>query len=271
MTILSFHSCTKLNGKLLFSSLSLSSTLLLSLPVLFFFPSSSLSPSLSAPEAFLFSSTSIFLIYALSVLIDSPFCYYCYAHFLLRGAQGWQWVSSEAAALDIVEGKAVPLWTSCVERSCPQNWSREGDVLFPVLHRFSQPQRQGRYSSLFSSFLPSSDQKNQPSSLRSTWSLRAKFSLALWVYSTPGHSQWWSLLFIVFGKGILVPYLPSETHSKPPYHSYTHRLSCHSTKILELLVKEKATLLKLLSSQCSKSWLLTKPLEGMTASCVLHA
>lgn len=98
--------------------------------VLFFSSSSSLSPSLSAPEAFLFSSTSIFLIYALSVLTDSLFCYYCYARFLLRGAQGWQWVSSEAAALDIVEGKVVSLWTSCVEKSCPQNWSREGDVLF---------------------------------------------------------------------------------------------------------------------------------------------
>lgn len=132
------------------------------------------------------------------------------------------------------------------------DWSREGDVLFPV-HRFSQPQRQGRYSSLFNSFLPSSDQKNQPSSLRSTRSLRAKFSLALRVYSTPGHFQWWSLLFIVFDKGILAPYLPSETHSKPNFHSYTHSLSCHSTKISELLVKEKATLLKLLSSQCSKS------------------
>lgn len=119
------------------------------------------------------------------------------------------------------------------------DWSREGDILFPVLHRFSQPQRQVRYSSLFNSFLPSSDQKNQSSSLRSTRSLRAKFSLALWVYSTPGHSQWWSLLFIVFDKGILAPYLPSETHSKPHFHSYTHSLSCHSTEILELLKRRQ--------------------------------
>lgn len=241
----------------MFSSLSLSSTLLLSLPPSFsiFFPSSSLSPSLSAPEAFLFSSISIFLIYALSVLTDPPFCCYCFVHFLLSGAQGWHWVSSEAAALDIVEGKVVSLWTSCVERSCPQDSTEAGREMycFPFLHRFSQPQRQGRYSSLFNSFLPSSDQKNQPSSLRSTRSLRAKFSLALWVYSTLGHFQWWSLLFIVFDKGILAPYLPSETHSKPNFHSYTHSLSCHSTKISELLVKEKATPLKLLSSQCSKS------------------
>ena len=73
------------------SSLSLSSTLLLSLPPSFsiFFPSSSLSPSLSAPGAFLFSSISIFLIYALSVLTDPPFCCYCFVHFLLSGAQGW--------------------------------------------------------------------------------------------------------------------------------------------------------------------------------------
>lgn len=255
----------------MFSSLSLSFTLLLSLPLSYFFFSSSLSPSPSAPEDFLFSSISIFLIYALSVLTD-PFCCYCYVHFFTQRCSGLALSFLRGCSLRYCGRQSgLSLNFLCGEKlSTRLDWSREGDILFPVLHRFSQPQRQVRYSSLFNSFLPSSDQKNQSSSLRSTRSLRAKFSLALWVYSTPGHSQWWSLLFIVFDKGILAPYLPSETHSKPHFHSYTHSLSCHSTKILELLVKEKAALLKLLSSQCSKSYLLTKPLEGMTDSCVLH-
>ena len=110
----------------------------------YFFSSSSLSPCLSAPEAFLFSTISIFLIYALSVLTDPPFCYYCYVHFLLSGAQGWHWVSSEASALNIVEGKVVSLWTSCVERSCPQDSTEAGREMYCFLFFIDSLSLRGR-------------------------------------------------------------------------------------------------------------------------------
>lgn len=170
----------KLENRVFFLS---SSTLLLLPPGPIFF-SSSLSPSSSAPEDFLFSSISIFLIYDLSVL-DWSFLLLLLCPFFI----------------EVVSGLALSFLRGCSLRYCGRQSGlslnflcgeklstrlglkqREGDILFPVLHRFSQPQRQVRQLTI-QFFLAFFRPEKSIFILKINKISQSQVFLALWVYS----------------------------------------------------------------------------------------